>query len=144
MKFIAIDYGKKKMGIALSDGLGSMAFAKNVLPYSCLSRVLDDIVTICTHNKVEGVVVGIPLYKDGSMSPLAHEVYSFVSKLYTKFTAQYFIINEYLSSFMAKTIAPSTMKQPYVDAYSAKVILDDFLALSQEQRMTCRFSGDRE
>lgn len=142
MKYIAIDYGRKKMGIALSDGLGSMAFAKYVLQYSCISRGIQDLVILCMEHRVNGVVVGLPLYKDGSISPLAREVYSFVSKLYREFHAHYFVINEYLSSFIAKSIAPHGSKHSYVDAYSARVILEDFLALSQEQRMTYRFLGD--
>ncbi len=142
MKFLALDYGRKKIGVALSDGLGSMAFAKYVLQYSSVSRVIDDIVKICEDNRIEGIVVGLPLYRDGSISPLAREVYSFITKLYTRFTADYFTINEYLSSFAAKDIAPSSMKEPYLDAYSAKIILEDFLSLSEEQRLACQFSGE--
>lgn len=139
MKFIAIDYGTKKIGIALSDGLGSMAFAKDVLEYSCMNSVIVTIVNFCAENNVAGVVVGLPLYKDGKMSPLGKEACNFTSRLQKQYRASYFMINEYLTSFEAKSLADQKVKKAYIDAYSAKVILDDFLSLPEEKRILHKF-----
>lgn len=139
MKFLAIDYGRKKMGIAYSDGLGSMAFPKYVLPYSSIEHVMQKIISLCIENQMNGIVVGIPLYKDGNMSPLAKEICFFISCLQEQFDAEYFVINEYLTSFEARTMAYYENKSHLIDAYSAKIILDSFLALTQEQRILHRF-----
>ncbi len=56
MKLMGIDYGAKRVGIALSDDGGEMAFAKAVLPGG--KELLFEIGEICKKERVEAVVMG--------------------------------------------------------------------------------------
>ena len=63
MKYLGIDYGTKRVGLALSDETGEMAFPKEVVlrDYNFFSYLLNFIHT----QKVEAVVIGSSYRQDG-------------------------------------------------------------------------------
>jgi putative holliday junction resolvase len=69
---LAVDLGSRRIGLALSDRAGSMAF-----PHSVLERTADPavdlaaIAAVVTETGASVVVVGLPLSLDGSDGPAA-------------------------------------------------------------------------
>jgi len=81
MKYIGIDYGTKKTGIAMSDPLGSLAFPREVLATDKLlpSIIADRI----TQEEVGGVVVGESRNLQGGLNNIAVAVDEFIKILKT-------------------------------------------------------------
>ena len=80
-KVMALDVGTKRIGIALSDYLQVIA-----TPYSFISRVpeekaIAEIVKIAKENRVEKIVVGVPINMDGTFGGQAKDCQDFSQKL---------------------------------------------------------------
>jgi len=56
MKYLGIDYGKKNVGVAVSDDGGNLAFAKTVLDNN--EALLKNVLKICEEDKIEAIVMG--------------------------------------------------------------------------------------
>lgn len=64
MKYLAIDYGEKRIGLAASDVSGSLAFALVALQrkkYPTREEFFAAILKIIEQEKIEAIVVGLPL-----------------------------------------------------------------------------------
>lgn len=80
-KVMALDVGTKRIGIALSDFLQVIA-----TPHSFISRVpedkaIEEITKIAKENRVEKIVVGVPINMDGSQGFQAQDCIDFSQKL---------------------------------------------------------------
>ena len=80
-KVMALDIGTKRIGVALSDFLLVVAN-----PHSCVLRVSDEraiseIVKIAQENRVEKVVVGLPINMDGTYGFQSEDCKDFASKI---------------------------------------------------------------
>ncbi len=80
-KVMALDVGTKRIGIALSDFMQVIA-----TPHSFISRVpedkaIEEITKIAKENRVEKIVVGVPINMDGSQGFQAQDCIDFSQKL---------------------------------------------------------------
>lgn len=80
-KVMALDVGTKRIGIALSDFLQVIA-----VPHSCISRepeskAIEEIIKIAKENRVEKIVVGVPVNMDGSLGAQAKNCIDFSQKI---------------------------------------------------------------
>ena len=80
-KVMALDIGTKRIGIALSDYLQVIA-----TPHSFISRIpeekaIEEITKIAKENRVEKIVVGIPINMDGSIGFQAQNCTDFAQKI---------------------------------------------------------------
>lgn len=55
MKFLGIDYGTKRIGIAISDDAGEFAFPKGII---ATDTAVQDIVRICDEEHAKGIIIG--------------------------------------------------------------------------------------
>lgn len=78
MRYIGIDYGNKKVGVALSDENGEMAFPHSVLKND--DNFVDDILGLIRVHKAT-VVIGDSRANDGSENPIAKEAKMFAARL---------------------------------------------------------------
>lgn len=72
---MAIDYGTKRVGIALSDESGAMGFPHATLPNS--GKLIDEVIHLIEQKRVERVVLGESLGFDGIPNPIAKAVKEF-------------------------------------------------------------------
>src|ERR1043166_1859822 len=79
MRILGIDYGTKRIGLALSDELGCIA---QPLPFVEADK-LPQIAAIVRDREVTKVVVGLPRNMDGSYGPSAEAAKELVTKLGT-------------------------------------------------------------
>ncbi len=80
-KVMALDVGTKRIGVALSDYLQVIA-----TPCVCISRepeakAIEEITKIAKENRVEKIVVGVPVNMDGSLGFQAQNCIDFSQKL---------------------------------------------------------------
>ena len=129
-KVMALDVGTKRIGIALSDFLLMLANGHSYIPREPEDKAIEAIYKIAKENRVEKIVVGVPLNMDGTKGFQAENCTEFASKL-----KGYEIIfeDERLTSdtaeenLRAKKIDFRTDKG-LVDIESACIILEQYLS----------------
>ena len=81
MRILGLDFGTKRIGVAISDELLITAQGMETLERKDLKRDLDAIRGTIRDNNVSEVVVGLPLNMDGSYSAKTKEVVEFMDNL---------------------------------------------------------------
>lgn len=134
MKVLAIDYGKKRVGIATGDTNFKIAFPRAVLQNRGDDFLIEDIKKICDEMGVSMIVVGLPLNMEEEYPPneiLGH-VKTFVDELKNHMTGiEIVLFDERLSTFEGKELMTDIKniggKQSLEDdAYAAQIILQRF------------------
>ena len=74
MRILGIDYGQKRIGLAVSDLLGITAQWLETLPNRGAKLMIADLVKICKDNQVKEIVIGLPVNMNGSHGPKAEEI----------------------------------------------------------------------
>jgi putative Holliday junction resolvase len=141
MRVMALDFGTKAIGVALSDEL-----QVTVRPLTTLRRhqlkfaeVLERIATLVTEHEVETLVVGLPLNMDGTRGPAASRVESFVAQLRQYVRIPIVLLDERLTSFEAEQLlremgVGERERRAKSDEYAALLILRDYLASVADKR----------
>ena len=80
-KVMALDVGTKRIGIALSDYLQVIATPHSFISRQPESSAIEEIIKIAKDNRVEKIVVGVPLNMDGSKGPQADDCINFSQKI---------------------------------------------------------------
>lgn len=132
---MALDYGTKAIGLALSDELGWTARPLTTLRREKLNltQLLEQLVTLLAEHEVGTLVIGLPLNMDGSHGPAAARVESFVALLKQQTDVPVVLLDERLTSYEADQmlrelgIGPRE-RRAKSDEYAALLILRDYLA----------------
>ena len=132
MRIMGIDYGTKRIGIALSDELGMMAHARDTIECRDSVKDMDAIKGIIKDNDVVEVVVGLPLSMDGTYSAKTNETAAFVEALKKEAACPVVTWDERLTSVMAeRTLLEADMsrkkRRRLSDKLAAKFILQGYL-----------------
>ncbi|MDJ0853067.1 MAG: Holliday junction resolvase RuvX [Myxococcota bacterium] len=78
---LALDYGEKRIGIAVSDPEGDFAFPAGVLERRGRKQDLEALGMLARERNVVAVVVGLPLHMDGRAGPEAEAARAFAAAL---------------------------------------------------------------
>ncbi|MFQ5448742.1 MAG: Holliday junction resolvase RuvX, partial [Saprospiraceae bacterium] len=101
-RIMAIDYGTKRTGIAVTDPLQIIAQGLTTIP---TAEVFDYLTEYFQTEEVEKIVVGEPLHMDGNPTKITHLVKGFANKLRKLFPAIEVVMHdERFSSVDAKAI----------------------------------------
>lgn len=119
---MGIDYGSKRVGIALSDSGGQMAFPHSVLVND--TQLLDAITTICNDKEVGAIVVGQSIDKDGNPNVIQSSVESLVQDLTLAVGVPIHLEPEQYTTQAATRIQG---RNEQTDAAAAALILEGFL-----------------
>lgn len=131
MRWLAIDHGTKKIGLALSDELEILASPFEVWPQEG-DRTLDRLVRLCREEGVQALAVGLPRHKDGAESATAPAARAFAEALAERAALPLHLVNEHLSSAEAERLLRERGIKPdkrkaLLDAAAAAVILGELL-----------------
>lgn len=69
MRYVGIDYGSKRVGIALSDENGTMGFPHAILPNT--RGLEDELLALVSRENVGAIVIGESLTLGGAQNPIA-------------------------------------------------------------------------
>jgi len=81
MRILALDPGSKRVGVAISDELKTIAQPLEMIPASPLDGVLSRLSELLREKEVELVLVGLPRNMDGSYGPAAVKAQEFATAL---------------------------------------------------------------
>ncbi len=138
MKFMAIDYGLKRTGVAVTDAGGRMAFPRTTVHLTTRERFFAELMACVAAEAPDAIVVGLPLCLDGSESLTTRQVRHFVERLKRRTDLPVYWMNEQLSSYEAendlRAAGAGRKLRAVVDQQAACRILESFLALPEIQR----------
>lgn len=80
-KIMALDVGTKRIGVALSDYLQVIATPCCCIPREPEEKAIAEITKIAKENRVEKIVVGLPINMDGSLGFQGENCKEFAQKL---------------------------------------------------------------
>jgi putative Holliday junction resolvase len=130
MRYLAVDHGEKRTGLAICDKSERMASPLKVLLGQ--AELVRQIVKVVREEEIEAVVVGLPLNMDSTEGPRAKSVRVFGAELEKVAQVPVIYHDERLSSFDAeKKLAGLDLtrkkKKKHLDAVAAASILESFL-----------------
>lgn len=128
MKFLGIDYGDRRIGIAVSDEGGVFAFPRVVLLNT--ETLFDEIKKICADEKIEKIIIGIPISFSGDQSAQARKVIEFIKSLQQRITMPIEKENEIFSTKAALDAGSNKEK---IDQSAAALILQSYLDRTKKQ-----------
>jgi putative Holliday junction resolvase len=131
-RFLAIDYGVKRIGIALCDPLYTFAYPfKTIINDQNLWKELKKIIS---EQAVSKIILGIPTKENGEDASITREVLKFKAQAENKFKIEVLLRDErYTSSIAQDNILKSVTKKSkrrekgLVDRSAAAIILQDYL-----------------
>jgi putative Holliday junction resolvase len=126
MQYIGVDYGTKRVGIALSDEEGSFAFPKEIV---ATNEAIDSITALTETGTITAIVIGESLANNGGENDILSHTKRFVEKLKTVVSIPIIFEREGFSSVEAHRYQT---KKGNRDDSAAAVILQRFLDKRQK------------
>lgn len=134
-RILAIDYGTKKTGLAVSDPLQIIVTGLDTIP---TRELYDFIKAYTTQEEVETIVIGEPLHADGNPAQIHHLVVGLKRKLEKQYPAMKVVFQDerYTSQEAKEIIRQSGVKKKkrkdktLVDKVSAMLILQDYMEIN--------------
>jgi len=130
MRYLALDPGDRRIGVAISDTSGMLARPLSVFTRRSREQDQHHIQTLVAEHKVECLVIGLPLNMDGSEGHQAAWVRSYAGALEAALAIPVVFWDERLSTHEAIEIAHAqgrSAAKEWIDAVAAAVILQSYL-----------------
>lgn len=133
MKMLGIDYGDRYVGFAECDDMEILAYPLRSVKVKSMKEAIDAAARIATEDKVQSIVIGLPLMPDGAEGERAGKTRAFgrVLERVTGLPVAYY--DERLTTVQAEEylaangIKKRDMKQ-FTDEASAQIILSDYIS----------------
>lgn len=122
MRLLAIDFGEKRIGVAISDEERIIAYPLCIIKRTSDHNAISKIEKLCIENKVGKILLGYPLNLKGKDSPITRRVKSFFKKL-KKVEPEVILYDERWTT----KIAASQFDDHMVDARAAAIMLGEYL-----------------
>ena len=120
-KILGIDYGEKRIGLAISDE--SQTFARELVILSP-KDFWKSITSLIEENQVEKIVLGWPQNMNGEETEMTEEVSRFKVQVVSKTGLSVETVDERLTSKMAESISGSKKN---IDSLAAQIFLQNYL-----------------
>ena len=136
MKWVGIDYGLARTGLAATDPEGIMAYPLTTIrlaDYANRKEFLAALAGRILGERPDAVVMGLPLLTDGTESMTTRQVRNVTERLKRRVPLPFYFMSELLSSEAAERELRRRCKA-VLDQQAAVRILESFLSLSPDQR----------
>jgi putative Holliday junction resolvase len=137
MRYLGVDYGTKKIGLALSDESGSMGFPHSIVPNT--PRLIDELCTLIAKENVGAVVIGESRNLAGTENPIAKSARAFGDQVAERTGVPVLYESEVFTSAEARRAPEKEMKsravksRANVDASAAALILTSYLSRTDHE-----------
>jgi putative Holliday junction resolvase len=136
---LALDFGRARIGVAISDELQLLAHPLETIPAN--KRSESRLAEIVREKKVDHVVAGIPKRMDGQIGSAATEVLQFVEKLRAILPCPVVTWDERLTTVAAHRVLRDAGKKTrhtrgYLDQVAAQMILQSYLDRRAQEKAT--------
>ena len=138
MRYLAIDHGQKRTGLAISDAFETLVSPHSVIETANEDELLRQISAVLQAEEIDAIVVGLPINMDGTESDRSRKVRQFVLTMQEKTDKPVHLHDERLSSFEAGYLVGDLeltrkKKKKRLDAIAAASILRSFFEHKNSQ-----------
>jgi putative Holliday junction resolvase len=132
MKIAAIDYGSRRIGLAISDELGMFAHPLAVVEHEDRVQQIKKVLEILEKSQVNQVLMGLPKHMDGSERAEALVVKAFADELKQLGKFSVTLVDERLSTVQASRLMreagrKAKQQKDKIDAAAAVILLQSYL-----------------
>jgi putative Holliday junction resolvase len=132
MRFLGLDHGTERIGVALSDDLGMIAQPLEFIPNRPTAGIWERLKEILQNSPYELIVIGMPRNMDGSYGPASEKVNQFIEQLKLEIDVPIKTWDERLSSVQANRVllmanVSRKKRKGKVDKMAAAIILQSYL-----------------
>lgn len=129
---LGIDYGEKRIGLALSDDTGTVATPWRTIQVESHPKAAREIIADVERQLVEKIVVGLPMRMDGSSGPAAEKARAFAELLEAAASVPVVFWDERFSTRTAEQAlieggTRRNRRKQLVDKLAAQIILQHYL-----------------
>ena len=148
MRILGIDYGEKRVGLALSSPVGHIAQGLPTIERMDGKDYLEELADVIMEKEVGVIIVGLPKNMNDTIGEKAEEVLQFVETLKSKFNLPVHTVDERLTTVRAhRAMAAAKMskkgKKKRVDMIAAQFILQTYLdQISRTEEQDENYSND--
>lgn len=131
-RILALDYGKRRIGVAISDALGITAQPVDTWIGADMSKVITNIRQLIEEKQVVEILVGMPLNLKGEEGEIANLVREFTCTLRENLNVEINLWDERLTSKLAeRTMIQMGMKpsrkKAKIDQIASVILLQNYL-----------------
>jgi len=129
-RILALDYGQKRIGVAISDELGIIASSVGFIANKGKKHFIPEIKDLCQKHSVAKMIVGLPKSLSGDHTQQTVVTEKFIKLLKAELEVTIEDVDERLTSVMAKQFATGKGKRHKdedIDSAAARVMLQDYL-----------------
>lgn len=133
MKYLGIDYGESKVGLAIGDDESHMALPYKIIKNDGWSKLLEELKDLVKAESVETVVVGLPINTIGQSSAQTENVRKFAAELGEKLSLEIVLHDERFSSREAHKLGAGSRefrRDKRDDDVAAMIMLQSYLDTS--------------
>jgi len=144
-RVLAIDYGRRRIGLAISDELRITARPAGVLRRKNRQETFHGIREFARQHGARCIIVGYPLNLDGAAGEMAEEAARFASRLRKELGVEVELVDERLTSWAADQMrvhSPSASERLENDDLAAAILLRDYLERASLKRPASRRHED--
>ena len=136
MRLLAVDYGKKRTGIAVTDPTQIIAHPLDTIDTNVLNKFFDNYLN---QEDVEEIIFGHPMHADGTDADIFSEIQEFADKLSKRFSRIKIVFwdERYSSKRASESMVQAGFKKKdrqkkgNIDKIAATIILQDYLQSKQ-------------
>jgi putative Holliday junction resolvase len=132
MRILAVDYGQKRIGLALSDETGTLAKPLYIIPH--VSRVVDaaQVAERAAAHGAGRIVIGVSYYEDGMLNTAGHSAARFADALRQQTDLAVVLWDESLTTQDARAArmamgASRKQRSGHLDEVAAALLLQNYL-----------------
>lgn len=127
MKILALDYGQARVGMAVGDEEIRVAVGKGILEGLSQNKLLEKLKAIVNLEKIDKILVGLPLNLSGEATAMTEEVKLFVEKLRDRVPVPVQTMDERYTSQMADNLLREMKGDKKQDQVAAQILLQEYL-----------------
>ena len=121
MKILAIDFGTKRIGLAVSDETQTLARELDIFSPK---EFWQKLAGVLVEEQVEKILIGLPLNMSGQPTQKTSEAKQFAKQVESEVEVSVELVDERLSSQMAESISGSSKN---LDSLAAQIFLQNYL-----------------
>ncbi|MDR1191856.1 MAG: Holliday junction resolvase RuvX [Verrucomicrobiales bacterium] len=132
-RYLALDYGDKRIGVAISDETLTLASPLPFIPnHGSVKKIAEQLRTLAAAHNLTRLIVGIPRNMDGSYGESAAKARQFTEHLRAALTVEVVTVDERLSTVEAarrlhESGKTARQQKTLIDSASARVLLQSYL-----------------
>jgi len=131
-RLLGIDFGRKRVGVALSDEGRKIAFPKTV--YSNDKKLVWQIANYCEENSVVGIALGESKNFKGADNPIMKDILKFKTEIEKAASLPVYMEPEFMTSSEAEKMRAEGDSGEMIDASAAAIILQSYLDKKQNAK----------